>query len=176
MSSSSSCSLPILLITNSKGPGPSRWAAAGGGAVPGPAAPGAGVGRGDRDSVRRERARRPLPTPRTPRLPHTPGRAALGSQGPPGTASSRRGPALSCLRSTGSAPRPPGSLHPRGWLRGAILPSVLLRSWVSIGSRATSHPGHPASVLEVKVKVMPGTDASFCPCNPHLCQSESCCC
>ena len=97
-----------------------RGSAAGGGAVPGPAAPGVRVGRGDRRScTRREDTETPAAhaDPAPPRRPETrsPGGSAEATEVaarrslPPGP-----GPALGRLRSSGSAPRSPGQLHPSG--------------------------------------------------------------
>ena len=83
-----------------------------------------------------------------------------------------------------SRPRAPPRGHGPSYTRAAklssaALPPLLLRSWVSTGVGASSHPGHPGSMPQVKkkvkVKVMPGAGAHFCSLNLHLYQTRMSC-
>ena len=158
---SSSCSLRICLVACPL----CRGSAACRGAVPGPAAPSERVGPRGPAILRAQNPAAPREAQRRPRTrssaPSCPARA---------------------MRSGVSRPRAPPRGHGPSYTRAAklssaALPPVLMRSWVSTGVGASSHPGHPASVPQVKkkvkVKVMPG--AHFCPLNLHFYPPRMCC-
>lgn len=91
----------------------------------------------------------PAPSPTAPQprgsrdARAAPGRGDRGG-GAPGP-SAGRGPAVGRPRSSGSAPRPPGRLHPSGRAGRAAVRSMLPRSWLSTRAPATSRPGPPGA-------------------------------